>query len=111
MSSRMVARPTPDAAPISFPVSAVDFADVAWFVAGAIGDGPGVRGLSVTRSREGLVFADLTVTTRDLVDNLAERLGLGYSSANDDRYYEAHTQVGSLALSVAWLAPREENSL
>ncbi len=88
------------------PAGAGDFADVAWVVAAAVGNGPGVRALSVSHRTGGLVYADLTVTSPDLVRDLADRLGLGYSSANDETYVEAHGPLGSVTLSVAWLAPR-----
>ncbi|GEM_PF-6725665 len=88
------------------PAGAGDFADVAWVVAAAVGNGPGVRGLSMSYRSGGLVYADLTVTSPDLVRDLADRLGLGYSTANDEGYVEAHGPVGSVTLSVAWLAPR-----
>ena len=92
------------------PEGAGDFADVAWIVAAAVGNGPGVRGLSMSHRTGGPVFADLTATTPELVHDLADRLGLSLSSANDDRYMEAHGPLGSVTLSVAWLAPADSGS-
>ena len=66
------------------PQGAGDFADVAWVVAQALGNGAGVRRLSVSHTGR-RVFVDVGVTSPGFVVEVAARLGWSLSSGGTCR--------------------------
>ena len=52
-----------------------DFADVAWLLVQALGNGPGVRGLEIRRSETGGTHAYLTTTKPEYVREVAAAFG------------------------------------
>jgi hypothetical protein len=87
------------------PEGAGDFADVAWVVAQALGNGPGVRRLMVSHTGRG-VFVDVGVTSPGFVVEVAARFGWSLSSANGEHYANCHGPLGSLVVDVTWLADK-----
>lgn len=87
------------------PQGAGDFADVAWVVAQALGNGAGVRRLSVSHTGR-RVFVDVGVTSPGFVVEVAARLGWSLSSANGEHYANCHGPLGSLVVDVTWLADK-----
>ncbi|WP_152185548.1 hypothetical protein [Segeticoccus rhizosphaerae] len=91
------------------PQGAGDFADVAWVVAQALGNGPGVRRLNMSPTGR-RVFVEVTVTSPGFVSETAARLGWSLSSANDDHYANCHGPLGSLVVDVTWLADKDSST-
>ncbi len=56
------------------PVGVGDFADVAWFLAGVLGNAAGVAGLEVYRHEDHL-YASVSAESREIVEQLGARPG------------------------------------
>lgn len=85
------------------PQGARDFADLAWVIAEALGNGPGVRGLDVSRGKAGL-YARVWTTRPEYVAAVAAAFGWELYSP-DPAYATTWGEVAGVNLSVSWLAP------
>lgn len=87
------------------PEGAGDFADIAWVIAGLLGNGAGVRGLDVHRSLDGdALHADVSATSAAYVAAVAA--GHGWRLyAPDDTYPNTYGAVGEILVNVTWLSP------
>jgi len=92
------------------PQGAGDFADLAWVIGEALGNGPGVCGLDVHQSRdpEGL-FAYVRTTGSEYVRSVAA--AFGWDVYEPDAGY-AHTSgvLAGVLLSVTWMRPDPSRS-
>ncbi len=85
------------------PQGAGDFADLAWVIGEALGNGPGVRGLDVSRRRDGL-YARVWTTGPEYVASVAAAFGWEVY-APDPAYATTWGRVGGVKVSVSWVAP------
>lgn len=86
------------------PQGAGDFADLAWVVAEALGNGPGVRGLDVSRARnrDGL-SAHVWTTGPEYVMSVAGAFGWEVY-APDLAYATTWGGVAGVTVNVSWVA-------
>lgn len=89
------------------PEGAGDFADVAWVVAQALGNGAGVRGLEVRRFPSG-VSVHVTTTSPEYVRSAAA--GFGWELYEPDPSY-ANTwgEIGEVRVDVTWIEPAADD--
>ena len=86
------------------PEGAGDFADVAWVVAQALGNGAGVRGLEVHRGETGALCAYVRATNPAYVRAVAA--SFGWSLYEPDGYYaNASGDLGELRVSGLFVDP------
>lgn len=87
----------------STPEGAGDFADVAWVVAQALGNGPGVRGLDVHRGETGNLYAYVRATNPAFVRAVAAS-SFGWTLFEPDECYaNASGTLGELRVSVSFV--------
>lgn len=91
------------------PEGAGDFADVAWVIAGVLGNGAGVHSVEVQRLDNGSMYATVRVNGREHVRQAAEEHGWRLY-APDDSYATATSMLGEIHLGVIWLAPKDDES-
>lgn len=85
------------------PCGVGDFADVAWILAGHLGNAPGVSGLQVYRYEDRL-YATVTADNRELVELLGSRPGWEQWSTARGRAW-ANGDVGGIRVRVTWISP------
>lgn len=85
------------------PEGAGDFADVAWLVAKALGNGAGVRGLEVERLA-GRVRLFVTATEETYVREVAAQRGWSLYH-RDGRYAISTGTLGGVTVTVSWTLP------
>lgn len=88
------------------PEGAGALADVAWVIAGVLGNAAGVRTVEVQLLDSGSVYATVRVNDREYVRRACEVHGWRLY-APDDSYATASTMLGEIHLAVTWLAPKE----
>ena len=89
------------------PEGAGDFADVAWVVAEALGNGSGVRGLDVTLWPSG-VSLHVYTTGPEYVRSMAA--GFGWELYEPDATYAtSYGQLGKVRVNIVWIAPRPDD--
>lgn len=81
-----------------------DFADLAWVLAQAFGNGPGVRGIDVHRGDNGTLRAQVSTTGPEYVRDAAASFGW-HLHESDDGYADAFGSIGDVRVSVMWLDP------
>ena len=79
-----------------------DFADVAWVLAQAFGNGPGVRGVEIRRAESGGTHAYLTVTNPRYVRDVAAAFGWEVYEP-DETYANATGRLGEVLVSVSFV--------
>ena len=85
------------------PQGAGDFADLAWVIGEALGNGPGVRGLDVSRGRDGL-YARVWTTRPEYV--AAVGAAFGWEAVRAGPGVRHHLgRGGGVNMSVSWVAP------
>lgn len=93
----------------SDPQGAGDFADVAWVVAQAFGNGPGVDGLQASRSQAGHLHVFVAATGPEYVRAIALRFGWDAVDAGRPGWYLATSgTLGQLLVSVTWVGSRPD---
>lgn len=89
------------------PQGAGDFADMAWVVAQAFGNGAGVDGLQVSRSQAGYLHVFVAATGPEYVRAIAARFGWDAVDAGRPGWYLATSgTLGQLLVSVSWVGAR-----
>ncbi len=86
----------------STPKGAGDFAEVAWIVAQALGNGPGVRGLDVHRGETRNLYAYVRATDRAYVWAAAAAFGWSLYDPDGD-FVNASGRLGELRVSVSFV--------
>ena len=79
-----------------------DFADVAWVLAQAFGNGPGVRGVEIRRLETGGTHAYLTTTGPEYVRAVAAAFGWSLYEP-DHGYANASGRLGEVLVSVSFV--------
>lgn len=91
------------------PQGAGDFADMAWVVAQAFGNGPGVDGLQSSRSQTGHMHVFVAATGPECVRAIALRFGWDAVDAGRPGWYLATSgTLGQLLVSVSWVGSRPD---
>lgn len=85
------------------PKGAGDFADLAWVVGEALGNGPGVRGLDVF-SRRDVLYARVWSSGPEYVASLAAQFGWEVY-VPDAAYATTWGLLAGVKVSVSWVAP------
>ncbi len=84
------------------PAGVGDFAEVAWIVAQALGNGPGVRGLDVHRGETGTLYAYVRASNPSFVRGVAAAFGWSLYDP-DGHYVNASGRLGELRVSVSFV--------
>ena len=91
------------------PQGAGDFADMAWVVAQAFGNGPGVEEVQASRSQAGHLHVFVAAAGREYVRAIAARFGWEAVDAGRPEWYLAASgTLGQLLVSVSWVGPRPD---
>ena len=86
------------------PQGAGDFADLAWVIAEALGNGPGVRGLDVSRGKATGCTRACGRPARSMWRSVAAAFGWEVY-VPDPAYATTWGEVAGVNLSVSWVAP------
>lgn len=85
------------------PCGVGDFADMAWFLAGELGNAPGITGLEVVRYEDRL-HAVISAENADTVELLGTRPGWELWRS-DSGYVSASGDVGGVSVRATWMSP------
>lgn len=93
------------------PQGAGDFADMAWVVAQAFGNGHGVDGLQASRSQAGHLHVSVAAAGPEYVRGIATRFGWdAVDAGRPGRYLATSGTLGQLLVSVSWVGPRPDDA-
>lgn len=93
------------------PERAADFADLAWVVAQALGDGVGVRRLEACVSGTGDLHVYVSASGPEYVRGVAARFGWQARDAGRPEWYlTTDGRIGQVLVSVSWVGPHPRDS-